>query len=173
MLFSARGAFSLMGSNEIRGTQRRSGAATETNLFSTVKESTMKLHRTLTSALLLGVLSAGAIAQPQVTREQVKAELREAIRSGDIIDGYESLSRYERNPSAYLARTAVAGKTRDDVKAELAEAIRTGEMAAGGESSLKLNEQYPGHYPKAKAVARAGAAPTHAAGQSPGDSRLR
>jgi hypothetical protein len=92
----------------------------------------MKLNRTTTAlSLLLSVLSVGAIAQPQVTREQVKAELREAIRTGDISDGYESLTRYERNPGAYPAHAAVAGKTRDEVKAELAEAIRTGDIVVG------------------------------------------
>jgi hypothetical protein len=124
----------------------------------------MKLNRTTTLSVLLGALSFGAIAQPQppLTREQVQAELREAIRTGDIIDGYESRSRYERNPSAYPARPVVAGKTRDEVKAELAEAIRTGDIIYG-ETSMKLSERYPGTYPKAKTLTQPNDTAVHAA----------
>jgi len=112
----------------------------------------MKLNRTITASLLLSVLSVGAIAQPQITREQVKAELREAIRTGDIIDGYLGLTRYERNPSAYPARPVVAGKTRDQVKAELREAIRIGDITDGYEG-LTRYERNPSAYPARTVVA--------------------
>jgi ribosomal protein L30E len=113
----------------------------------------MKLNRsTVALSLLLSVLSIGATAQPQITREQVKAELREAIRTGDIGDGYEGLTRYERNPSAYPARPVVVGKSRDQVKAELREAIRTGDIIDGYES-LTRYERNPGAYPAHTVVA--------------------
>jgi ribosomal protein L30E len=112
----------------------------------------MKFNRTITASLLLSVLSVGAIAQPQITREQVKAELQEAIRTGDIIEGEGSLTRYERNPSAYPARPVVVGKTRDQVKAELREAIRTGDIVDGYEG-LTRYERNPSAYPARTLVA--------------------
>ena len=112
----------------------------------------MNFNRTITASLLLSVLNVGAIAQPQITREQVKAELREAIRTGDIIEGEAGLTRYERNPSAYPARPVVAGKTRDQVKAELREAIRTGDIVDGYEG-LTRYERNPSAYPARTVVA--------------------
>jgi hypothetical protein len=112
----------------------------------------MNLKHTITASLLLSVLSVGAIAQPQITREQVKAELLEAIRTGDIADGYDGLTRYEHNPSAYPARPVVVGKTRDQVKAELREAIRTGDIVDGYDG-LTRYEHNPSAYPARALVA--------------------
>ncbi|MDB5861137.1 MAG: hypothetical protein JWQ76_4826 [Ramlibacter sp.] len=81
------------------------------------------------------------------SREQVKAELADAIRTGDILaHGESSYQLNEVNPNRYPPAYMAAGKTREQVKAELAEAIRTGDILAGGESSLKLNELYPWTY---------------------------
>lgn len=121
----------------------------------------MKLKHITTLSLLLSVVGISAVAQPQITREQVQAELRAAIRTGDIIEGDLGLTRYERSPGAYPARPVPAGKTRDEVKAELAEAIRTGNVAFG-ESSLMLNEQFPDRYPKAHAASGSSEAAVHA-----------
>lgn len=112
----------------------------------------MKFNRTLTSALLLSAFSAGAIAQPLITREQVQAELREAIRTGSIVDGEDGLTRYERNPSAYPARPVVVGKTNEQVKIELREAIRTGDIV-DGEEGLTRFERNPSAYPARTAFA--------------------
>jgi len=112
----------------------------------------MKFKHTITASLLLSVLSVGAIAHPQITRELVKAELVEAIRTGDIIDGEGGLTRYERNPSAYPARAVAAGKTRDQVKAELREAIRIGDITDGYEG-LTRYERNPSAYPARTLVA--------------------
>ena len=102
-----------------------------------------------TPILLLAAF--GSTAQAQMTREQVKAELAEAIRTGDMLAGGESgLKLNELNPGRYPARPAVGGKTREQVKAELAEAIRTGDMAASGESGLMLYEMFPERYAKAR-----------------------
>lgn len=41
-----------------------------------------------------------------------------------------------------------APKTRAQVKAELLEAQRTGDIIMGGEQGWKLNELFPGRYPR-------------------------
>ena len=64
----------------------------------------------------------------QKTRAEVKAELAEAIRTGDITSGYAGVRLNELHPSRYPGRSAVAGKNRDEVRAELAQALREGEL---------------------------------------------
>ena len=112
------------------------------------------MNRSYLSAIALAVaaFSAGqavaADASTPLTREQVKAELAQAIRTGDVqADGISGLKKNERFPGSYPAKPVVQGKTRDQVKAELAEAIRTGDMPVGGETGLKMNEKFPGSYP--------------------------
>ena len=64
------------------------------------------------------------------TRAQVKAELAEAIRVGDIIaDSERGLTAYQLNPSAYPARPTAMGKTRAQVQDELAKARMEGSLA--------------------------------------------
>ncbi|MDP3168185.1 MAG: DUF4148 domain-containing protein [Hydrogenophaga sp.] len=64
------------------------------------------------------------------TRAQVKAELAEAIRVGDIIaDSERGLTAYQLNPSAYPARPSAMGKTRAQVQDELAKAHMDGSLA--------------------------------------------
>lgn len=84
-------------------------------------------------ALAVAALSAGqgmaADASTPITRAQVKAELAEAIRTGDISTDHETGRKMnELFPGSYPAKAAAQGKTRDQVKAETAEAIRTGTM---------------------------------------------
>ena len=93
------------------------------------------------SALILSVLalSAGhALAQDPSgtkTREQVRAELMEAIRTGNIPANDESGRMLnEVNPSAYPPKVEAPCKTREQVRAELAEARRTGNMMANDAS---------------------------------------
>ena len=108
-----------------------------------------------TLAFLLAALNAGhAVAADDSapkTREQVKAELAEAIRTGDIVVGEGGEKANELYPSRYPAKPAVQGKTREQVKAELAEAIRTGDIVVG-EGGEKANELYPSRYPAKPAV---------------------
>jgi ribosomal protein L30E len=105
----------------------------------------MNFKPTLGALLLLAAF--GTSAQAQLTRQQVKADLAEAIRTGEMPAGGESnLKLNQMYPARYPAPAIVIGKTREQVKAELGEAIRTGEMLAGGESGLKLNELEPGRY---------------------------
>ena len=119
----------------------------------------MNLNRTLVSLLLLAAWSVTAQAQGAKTRAQVKAELAEAIRTGDMPAGGESgLKLNEICPSCYPAKPAVAGKSREQVRAELAEAIRTGDVSTGGESASTLNDIFPqrnarAHAPQASASA--------------------
>ena len=82
------------------------------------------------------------------TREQVKAELAEAQRTGDFIADFETGRKaYEIWPDQYPLHPTFKGKTRDQVKAELAEARRTGDFIANWESGQKAYELYPTQYP--------------------------
>jgi Domain of unknown function (DUF4148) len=106
----------------------------------------MNFTRTLGSLLLLAAF--GTHANAQLTREQVKAELAEAIRTGDMpVDGESDLKLNQLYPDRYPAKPALIGKTREQVRAELAEAIRTGNVLADGESGLLRNEVDPARYP--------------------------
>lgn len=81
------------------------------------------------------------------SREQVRAALEDAQRSGDLFaTGDSSLKLNELHPSAYPARTQAAGKTRAQVVEELSKARRTGELIVGGELGAKLNELHPLQY---------------------------
>jgi predicted RNase H-like HicB family nuclease len=111
------------------------------------------MNRSYFSAITLAVaaLAAGnamaADASAPKTREQVKAELAEAIRTGDIVvNGETQQKANEVNPGLYPAKPVLQGKTREEVKAELAEAIRTGDIVVG-EGGEKANELYPSRYP--------------------------
>ena len=85
-------------------------------------------------AVTLAAFSAGSAfasdASASKTREQVKAELAEAIRTGDISYGETGQKLNELFPHQYPAKPVVQGKTRDQVKAELAEAARSGQPPA-------------------------------------------
>ena len=111
------------------------------------------MNRTYFSAIALAAAAftsghaLAADASAPKTREQVKAELAEAIRTGDIVvNGETGQKANEVFPGLYPAKAAVQGKTREQVKAELAEAIRTGNIVADNESGLKLNQLYPQRY---------------------------
>jgi len=122
---------------------------------------TSKLARATGTLFLLAALGAAAHADGGMTRAQVKADLAEAMRSGNMLAAGESgLTAYEEHPQLYPAHVVVAGKTRAQVQAELAEAIRTGDMLASDESGLKLNEEHPQRYARARATMAAVAAST-------------
>lgn len=96
------------------------------------------------SALL--ALSAGLSQAQSKTRDQVKAELAEAVRMGEqpIFDNGQTPR--DINPSAFPARPALQSKTRDEVRAELALAIRIGDVPLmdNGMTPRKINPQgYP------------------------------
>lgn len=131
-------------------------------------------YATASIALAVAALVTGHAQAADVgkTREQVRAELAEAQRTGDIAASKDmgtdefapSLGRKlnELNPAAYPAKAAVAVKTREQVRAELAEAQRTGDIAASKDmgideftsgSGRKLNELNPAAYPAKPVVA--------------------
>ncbi len=119
-------------------------------------------------ALAITTLAAGQVLAADTsvqgkTRDQVRAELAEAQRTGDIVvgkSGDELGVGHKLNevaPASYPAKAVVQGKTRAQVKAELAEAQRTGDIVvsanAGDELGVgrKLNEVAPASYTAAKA----------------------
>ncbi|WP_210543361.1 DUF4148 domain-containing protein [Rhodoferax sp. PAMC 29310] len=109
-------------------------------------------------ALALAALAAGnafaADASAPLTREQVRAELVQAQRTGDLLAvGDRAQKLNELNPAQYPAKSETTGNTREQVKAELAEAQRTGDILATDNSGKKLNEINPSQYP-AKEVAQ-------------------
>lgn len=87
------------------------------------------------------------------TVKQVRLELAEAQRTGDILanrgGGDSSAKLNQLNPSRYPAQSVAPGKTVEQVRLELADAQRTGDILAnrgGGDSTLKLIQLYPGRY---------------------------
>jgi len=108
----------------------------------------MNLNHTLGSLLLLAGFATAAHAQAEKTREQVRTELAEAIRTGDMFAGGDSgLKLNELYPRRYPRAVAAPTASREQVKAEFAEAVRTGNVFAAGEGALKLNEELPRRYP--------------------------
>lgn len=101
---------------------------------------------------LLCAMGANAQVPTAKTREQVRNELAEAIRTGDIATGESSLTLRDLYPQRYPAGPTAVGKTREQVADELREAIRTDDIVGDGDSSLKLNELYPTRYPTASAA---------------------
>ena len=105
------------------------------------------------TALVAIATTTHVMAEPGMTRSQVKAELAEAIQNGDMIGNGESgLRMKELFPQRYPAAQEGRSKTREQVKLELSEAIRSGDMPASGESGQKFNELYPGQYPSVAAA---------------------
>lgn len=71
------------------------------------------------------------------TRADVKAELAEAIRTGNIIvNGQLGLTAYQLNPSAYPTRPMAMSKTRAQVQRELNAARANGDLMRAGVNSV-------------------------------------
>jgi Domain of unknown function (DUF4148) len=81
--------------------------------------------------------------QSTLTREQVKAELAEAQRTGDMVVGESGRKLNEISPDRYPITRAQSTLTREQVKAELAEALRSGNYVAAGEESGLCKEVHP------------------------------
>jgi predicted RNase H-like HicB family nuclease len=112
------------------------------------KGTDMKLIRTATSVLLLAAIASTAHAETAKTREEVKAELREAIRTGEVLVGGDNsgVKLNELYPDRY-PRVAASTKTRAEVRAELAQAIREGTLVAAGEGALTPRDEFPQRFP--------------------------
>ena len=122
----------------------------------------------LSFILSLGLSAAGA--QTGKSRAEVRAELDEAMRLGQLLDGttgqpmnllypgmYPQSSAPSMTSPVQAARAPIAplGKTRAEVKAELNEAIRTGSLVYG-EHGETLRDLYPHRYPSTLASEPAG-----------------
>ena len=104
------------------------------------------------SALATGQALAADPVSPK-TRAEVKAELAEAIRSGNMIANGETLATFKQMyPDRYTEQPATVGKTRAEVKAELAEAIRSGDMIANGETLATFRQLQPHRYAPKPAI---------------------
>lgn len=106
-------------------------------------------------AIALSALVAGhaLAADPAAakTREQVRAELIEAQRNGDLIADGETGARFNQLYPHLYAQPATVAKTRAEVKAELAEAVRSGDLIADGETGAKFKDVAPAQYAAARA----------------------
>lgn len=113
-------------------------------------------HITAIAAALIALSATQAFAADgPKTRDQVKAELAEAVRTGNVpADNESGLMLNQVRPDLFPSQERTVGKTRAEVKAELNEAVRTGNIVADGESGKKLNELYAARY-AAKAAADA------------------
>lgn len=120
------------------------------------------------TALLAGHAQAADVGK---TREQVRAELAQAQRTGDIVANTDVGSSEFMSgkggklsaafPESYQQAQFVSSKTREQVRAELAQAQRTGDIVANtdvGNSEYasgkgsKLNAAFPENYPAAPTV---------------------
>lgn len=89
---------------------------------------------------LLALSASLAHAHSALTRDQVRQELADALRTGSLIaPGESGLSLRELNPNRFAAQTAglatPLSKSRDEVLRELQAAQQAGELPAVGEHS--------------------------------------
>lgn len=141
----------------------------------------MKYARTALAALLIATIGVPAAqAQAEKTREQVRAELAEAIRSGNTpASGEAGLLLNELNPQRYARPAAAPGRTRDEVRAEVAEATRSGNLLATGEVGAGLSADFRRRDPdfavaaKSRAQVRAETAAAIRSGDMLDDSGLK
>ncbi len=108
----------------------------------------MKAFQTSLALVLASTFAAGAAhGQTPLTREQVKAEYQDAVRTGDILaPGDSGLKLNEMYPDRY-PKAAATGKTRAQVVAEFEEAVRSGDIIRSGDLGLRENELHPQRYP--------------------------
>lgn len=122
-------------------------------------------------ALALSSLVAGhalaADASVGKTRDEVRAELAQAIRSGDMIADGATGQRYNEIAPHLYAQPVVVSKSRADVKAERDAAIRSGDLIADGATGQRYNQIAPAEY----AAVRAADASTVAAAPAVGKTR--
>jgi hypothetical protein len=109
---------------------------------------TMKVRVLLSIGLIAGA-AGQAFAQDAASRTQMRADVDEARRAGELIaPGEAGLTERQLRPDLYPSVAQQPAKPRQETRAELQEALRTGEIYAGGESSFKRNELDPNRYPR-------------------------
>ena len=122
-----------------------------TGLFNPLEGIIMKTRLSLIAVALSTFVAGHAMAADPVvskTRAEVRAELIEAQRTGNILaNGETGMLLKDLYPSQYPSQATVQAKSRDDVRAELIEAQRTGNILANGDSGMLLKDLYPSQYP--------------------------
>lgn len=110
----------------------------------------MKSAKFSATVLAVTVLAWGSAfaADSGLTRDQVKAELAAAQRTGNVIANSESgaLAK-DVSPNLYPAAYTAEGLSRAQVKAELAAAQEAGNVIANGESGQTVAELNPAQFP--------------------------
>ena len=106
------------------------------------------------SAIVLAVAAVASgsafAADGALTREQVKAELVAAQRTGNVFANSETgLLAKDMFPSQYPAEYTTAEMSREQVKAELVAAQRAGNVIANGESGQTVAALNPARFPAA------------------------
>lgn len=121
------------------------------------------MKRSTLALSLVAVLSLGAVAahaeSPDPsgqfahsvtstrTAAEVRSELLEAQRNGDVVRGGESgLTDSQARPWAYAPRATEPGKSVAQVRAETLEAIQSGDILQAGESGLTRRQVSPHTY---------------------------
>ena len=116
----------------------------------------MTIKFSTTALFLASGLIASAPSFAGLTTEQVRAELVQAMESGEYVRGGElGLKLNEISPNSYPAKRGSTSVTLAQVQTELFQAMRSGDIMVGGETGLKLNELNPGRYPAQPAIAGA------------------
>ena len=105
----------------------------------------MKTKFVATALVITSSMLVGSPVFAEVTREQVRAEFAEAVRTGDIMSNKGGQKLNERFPARYAAQPVQSTLTREQVKAEFAEAQRSGNLEVG-QSGRKLKEMFPNRY---------------------------
>jgi hypothetical protein len=128
-------------------------ACAEPDIHVETKGTQMNYQRNTIAAILLAAI-AGVSSAQGLTRAEVKAQLAEAIRNGDMLaPGESGLTERQLNPSEYPAEPAAPGKTRAQVKSELQAAIADGDILAPGDAGLTERQENPNEYPAQPVVA--------------------
>jgi hypothetical protein len=106
----------------------------------------------IAAATVLATLGFAAHAQDMqgLTRAQVRADLAQAQRSGNIeAAGELGRTLREESPGRYPAASAASALTRADVVAQLQQARRNGELMVG-DTGLTQADLAPGNFPSRK-----------------------
>ncbi len=109
---------------------------------------TLLSHRNAAALVLLAVAAGSSFAQTSLSRDEVKAELNRALRSGEIMPaGDADMLLREMTPSRYPAQATVPARSRDEVRAEVQAAARQGALMAAGEVDQSQRDMRPDLYP--------------------------
>lgn len=103
----------------------------------------MKTHLLTSLSIILAVGASAAGAQVGKSRAEVRAELDDAVRNGELLDSTRLLPLHELYPGMYPKRSETTSTvTREQVRIELEEAIRLG-MVPIDEQGLTAKERAP------------------------------